>query len=180
LPTVCGGCYLSTSIWLSHKSYLHMNGQPIAAHAMSSGQQPGPTAQQPVVSTSTASSIPASLIPQAPSRAFTRTQSSLRVSQLRPLSPERSSAPPAIAALPDSTADRLPGRVNDDSQVLGQSPGMTAGQRMSRGHAVPVIPQWVPPHPTFSGVKQSGSRAVDAGSYGPSDVRKRLFEKPSR
>jgi len=157
-----------------------MNGQPIAAHAMSSGQQPGPKAQQPVVSTSTASSIPASLIPQAPSRAFTRTQSSLRVSQLRPLSPERSSAPPAIAALPDSTADRLPGRVNDDSQVLGQSPGMTAGQRMSRDHAVPVIPQWVPPRPTFSGVKQSGSRSVDAGSYGPSDVRKRLFEKPSR
>ena len=147
---------------------------------MSSGQQPGPTAQQPVVSMSTASSIPASLIPQAPSRTFTHTQSSLRVSQLRPLSPERSSAPPAAAALPDSMADRLTRRVNNDSQVFGQSPGMTAGQRMSRDHAVPVIPLWVPPHPTFSGVKQAGSRSVDAGSYGPSDVRKRMFEKPSR
>ncbi len=154
--------------------------QPTAAHTMSSGQQPGPTVQQPDVDTSTASSIPASLIPQAPSRAFTRTQSSLRASQLRPLSPERSSAPPAIAAQPDPTADRLPRRVNNDSQVLGGSPGMTAGQRMNRDHTVPVIPQWVPPHPTFSGVKQSGSRSLDAGSFGPSGVRKRLFEKPSR
>ena len=154
--------------------------QPTAAHTMSSGQQPGPTVQQPDVDTSAASSIPASLIPQAPSRAFTRTQSSLRVRQLRPLSPERSSAPPAIAALPDPTADRLPRRVNNINQVLGQSPGMAAGQRVSRDHAVPVIPQWVPPHPTFSRVKQSGSRSVDAGSSGPSDVRKCLFEKPSR
>lgn len=154
--------------------------QPIAAHVMSSGQQPGPTAQQPVVDKSTASSFPARLIPQAPSRAFAGTQSSLRLSQLRSLSPERSSAPPAIAALPIPTADRLPRRVNNDNQMLGQSPGMIAGQGTSRDHAVPVIPQWMPPHPTFSGVKQSGSRSVDAGSYGPSDVRKRLFEKPSR
>ena len=154
--------------------------QPAAAHTMSSGQQPGATVQQPDVDTSTASSIPASLIPQAPSRAFTRTQSSLRVRQLRPLPSERSSAPPAKAALPDPTADRLPRYVNHDSQVLEQSPGLTAGQRMSRDHAVPVIPQWMPPHPTFSGVKQSGSRSVEAGSHGLSDVRKRLFEEPSR
>ncbi len=143
-------------------------------------RQPDLSGQLPDASTSSASSVPSGLMPQPPSRTFSQKQSSLRASQLRPLSPERNVAP-FDTSMDATAAQRLPRRSTQNSQVLRQSQGLGAGQRSSRNQAVPPIPRWVPPHPTFSEAKQIDGKSIAAGGApGISTANKSLVEKPSR
>ena len=146
---------------------------PETTEELSAGEPVSAVHQQDVTAP-LALSVPANLLLQAPSRIFSQKQSSFQASQLRPLSPERNKPPPDASTLPNtSTPDRLPRLATQDSQVLRQSQGISATQRTSKDHAVPDIPKWVPPHPSFSRSRQTDDTTT-------SDVRTRLFTKPSR
>ena len=134
-----------------------------------SSTQFGQSDQHSDASTSSASFMPASMIPQPPSRPLSRKRSNMRGSHMRPLSPERSIT--SSDASPSSAGVMADQHNAHNNQMLRQSWGITTEQPNGRDQAVPVIPRWVPPHPTFS--NQIVDRSAGEGGHG-------MLQKPSR
>ena len=133
------------------------------------------SSQQPAASQFTVSSLPPGLMPQAPSRAFSRIQSVPRASQLQPSSPERNMAPAAAA-----TADQfstLPRRTTQDNQNQRYPQGNIAGLQAGSSQEVPAIPRWVP---AVRGVPQADTKSVSGDALHSSPAGRSLSEKPSR
>ena len=138
--------------------------------------QRGTSSQQPAASQFAVSSIPPGLMPQAPSRAFSRSQSVPRASQLQPSSPERNMAPAAAAATADQFST-LPRRTTQDNQNQRYPQGNIAGLQAGSSQEVPAIPRWVPP---FRGVPQADTKSVSGDALHSSFAGRSLSEKPSR
>ena len=151
-------------------------------------------------------SVPHNLIPQPPSRTFSRQQSSLRSSPLRRSTAEQNianaGAPamystagamsvPGVDQLPDNPASypSFPQSSNSNTATGYQFPGSpvlqplspvsNARQQLSSTSAVPAIPFYTPPQSPYTVDNQAAARSMGAAAS-TSGTAPYLVDKPSR
>ena len=130
-------------------------------------------------------SVPPSLIPQAPSRTFSRQQSNLRASPVRSTTADQGMAPADAYSPGVRQSFRI--SQNSVSPVQPGSPGSIAGQQLGSKQTVPAIPHYMPPQPTYVETKQAATQSMNdtvaTSARAPastSDSNTNAFEKPSR
>lgn len=124
------------------------------------------------------SSTPPSLIPLPPSQLYSRRPSSLRSSQVSPLSPQLHNSSLDMAWTSDASATE---QAATSSQQAEQSQSQPEGRQavaslFGGNQPVPEVPQWAPPHPAFSSPQQAVGRSI---TY-TTDGQMTQVEKPSR
>lgn len=154
---------------------------PLGEHLRYSAEsiwQPAVLRQQQNSLQPPASALPPSLMPLPPSQIYSPKRAGLSSNQVSPLSSElHESSPDKAWSTDPSAADQASTSSHQGEQTQRQPQGrQTPTSLFGRDQPVPDIPQWTPPHPTFSMPNQAVDRSWTHASGG----QRQTVEKPSR